>query len=250
MVISASQLSGAAPAEAKPGDEGEARSGTASATGARGAEGSAPRALTPRARRTRARILRAAEGLFAERGFRGTRLADVAAAVGIRRASIVYYFPDKRALYDAVLADALGGLLARLEVALVGAAPLRSRIEAAVSAWVDYVGARPTLARLLLREAVEAGPEGASALAVHLSPFVGLVQGLIDAQPPLQPGESAIDPAHAAGAIAGATLFFVGAMARLVPQLGFDPLAPEHLASHRHEVLRIVDRLLGQGPSH
>jgi len=250
MATSSMQLSGERPRETQPGGGGLARSESPAATTERGTTGPAPRVLTPRARRTRAHILRAAEELFAERGFRGTRLADVAAAVGIRRASIVYYFRDKPALYDAVLADALGGLLARLEAAVARAEPLRDRVEAAVSVWVDYVGARPTLARLLLREAVEAGPEGASALALHLRPFVRLVQRLIDADPPLLHRKSAIDPAHAAAAIAGATLFFVGAMARLVPQLGFDPLAPEHLESHRHEVLRIVDRLLGQDLSH
>ena len=68
-----------------------------------------------RSERTRAAILDAAETLFAERGFAETRLEDVAAAVGIRRASIVYYFADKPALYDAVLADVFDGLLARIE---------------------------------------------------------------------------------------------------------------------------------------
>ena len=51
---------------------------------------------TSRAERTRASILDAAETCFAERGFSATRLEDVAEAVGIRRASIVYHFRDKR----------------------------------------------------------------------------------------------------------------------------------------------------------
>ena len=66
-------------------------------------------ALSSRAERTRTAILVAAEGLFAQKGFDATRLEDVAAAVGIRRASIVYYFRDKRELYDAVLEDVFGG---------------------------------------------------------------------------------------------------------------------------------------------
>jgi TetR/AcrR family transcriptional regulator len=52
--------------------------------------------LGARAIRTRAAILDAAEALFSERGFDATRLEDVAERVGIRRASIVYYFKDKR----------------------------------------------------------------------------------------------------------------------------------------------------------
>ena len=42
----------------------------------------------------------------------------------------------------------------------------------------------------------------------------------------------------------GATVFFVAAMPALVPG-GFEPLAPERLAAHRDEVLRIARRLLG-----
>ena len=57
------------------------------------------RQATPRAERTRASILEVAEVIFAEKGFDGTRLEDVAQAVKIRRASIVYYFKDKSATF-------------------------------------------------------------------------------------------------------------------------------------------------------
>ncbi|MGH7287017.1 MAG: TetR family transcriptional regulator, partial [Myxococcota bacterium] len=58
------------------------------------------RSAPSKALRTRAAILAAAEAVFAERGFAAARLEDVAARVGIRRASIVYHFRDKRELYD------------------------------------------------------------------------------------------------------------------------------------------------------
>ena len=196
--------------------------------------------LTPKARRTRHAILAAAEQCFADHGFHATRLEDVAGSVGIRRASIVYYFRDKAELYDGVLADALGGLFDELAVALRARGTEWARIEAAVSTWVAYVGRRPTLARLILRESVDAAPGAVPALVGHLEPFVGLVRELL-AERDSPPG---IDPAHAASAIAGATLFFVGAMPTLVPGLGFDPVSKEHLEAHRREVLEIARRLL------
>ncbi len=196
--------------------------------------------LTPKARRTREAILAAAERCFADHGFHATRLEEVAQAVGIRRASIVYYFRDKAELYDAVLADALGGLFDELSLALRAEGTESARIEAAISTWVAYVGARPTLARLILRESVDTAPGVAPALVAHVEPFVGLVREILAARetPP------SIDPAHAASAIAGATLFFVGAMPTLVPGLGFDPVSPERLEIHRREVLEITRRLL------
>jgi AcrR family transcriptional regulator len=115
--------------------------------------------LGSRAERTRASILAEAEALFAEKGFAATRLEDVAENVGIRRASIVYYFKDKRELYDAVLEDVFGGLHDALAEVLVRGKTLTEQIEIGVSAWVDYVGRRPSIARLVLREVADANRE-------------------------------------------------------------------------------------------
>jgi len=199
-----------------------------------------------RSERTRAAILKAAEGLFAERGFASSRLEDVAERVGIRRASIFYYFPDKPALYDAVLENALGELLARTRPALSAGGSLSARIEAAVAAWVDTLGARPTLARLLLREAAEGTPESPPALLRHTEPFVELVQRVVheSAGDPLLAAPP-IDPIHLASTIVGATVFFVAAMPSLAARRGFDPTDARELASHKSEVLRITRRLLG-----
>lgn len=199
-----------------------------------------------RSERTRAAILHAAEGLFAERGFASSRLEDVAERVGIRRASIFYYFPDKPALYDAVLANALGDLLARTSAALRAHRRLSARIEAAVVAWVETLGARPTLARLLLREAADGTPESPPALLRHTQPFVELAQRVVQESvgDPLLIAP-AIDPIHLASTIVGATVFFVAAMPTLAPGRGFNPIDARELASHKSEVLRITRRLLG-----
>src|SRR4029453_33401 len=53
--------------------------------------------------RTRQAILDAALDLFAEKGFFGTSLRDVAAAVGVRESALYNYFPGKDALFDALL---------------------------------------------------------------------------------------------------------------------------------------------------
>jgi TetR/AcrR family transcriptional regulator len=203
-----------------------------------------------RAERTRAAVLEASEALFAEKGFAATRLEDVADRVGIRRASIVYYFRDKRELYDAVLASVFGGLLARIEEALSRPDPLPVRIEAGVVAWVDYVAARPSIARLILREVADAAPGHRPAVIAHTRPFFDLVhKQVFQREDASAAGLTPIDPVHLASTIAGATIFFVAAMPTLVPDLALDPVSPERIALHREEVLRIVRRLLGtSGP--
>jgi AcrR family transcriptional regulator len=53
--------------------------------------------------RTRQAILDAALELFAEKGYFGTSLRDVAAAVGVRESALYNYFPGKEALFEALI---------------------------------------------------------------------------------------------------------------------------------------------------
>jgi len=209
----------------------------------------APRLLA-RSERTRASILAAAETLFAERGFAETRLEDVAAAVGIRRASIVYYFADKPALYDAVLANVFGGLLARIEPVLQRTGTLAERAITAVSTWIDYVAERPATARILLREVADGRAGREPPLVRHTRAFHELIERVLEAganeasEVPPQ-----VDAVHLASLVTGSTVFFIAAMPALLPGEDFEPLQRERLEGHRSEVLGIVRRLLGAPPS-
>lgn len=198
-----------------------------------------------RAERTRSAVLEAAEALFAERGFDATRLEDIAERVGIRRASIVYYFKDKRELYDTVLGSVFGSLLAALAEALSRDVPLADRIEAAVSCWVDFVGQRPSVARIILREVADATPDRRSAVLAHTQPFGDLVRKEIFERPDFAETHLAhIDPVHVASTVAGSTVFLVAAMPNLLPDLALDPISREHLSAHKREMVGIVRRLL------
>jgi len=205
-----------------------------------------PERFSARGLQTRAAILQAAELAFASAGFAATRLGDVADEVGIRRASLVYYFKDKRELYDAVLEDLFAGLSEAIRPALSTPGAMETRVEAAVSAWVDYVGARPSFARLLLREVADAVPGHSPPLLRHTRAFSELVEKVMaesQGDPLLE--HPPIHPAHLASTIAGATVFFVAVIPTLVPNLGFDPLGSDQLDAHRGEILRITRRLLG-----
>lgn len=193
-----------------------------------------------RAERTRAAILHAAEVVFAERGFAATRLEDVADRVGIRRASIVYHFRDKRELYDAILGDVFGGLLSRSRALLEEPKPLVERIEAAVRMFVDTIAERPSLPRLLLREVADDSEERPP-LTRHTRPFTDFVAQLVRERRARQEAHlTTVDPAHLASAIVGAVVFVAA-----VPGLQSGAMPREVLEAHRSQVLEITRRLLG-----
>ncbi len=197
----------------------------------------------PRSGARRAEILAAAEDVFAEHGYAAARLEDVALRVGIRRASLVYYFADKRALYDAVLAGVFGGLRSALEAAFA-AAPLGERLAAAVSAWVRFVGQRPTLVRILLREIAGGPPRpGEPSPVAHARPLLQAAEAVVGE------GQRAglygpIDLVHLGVVLAGATAFYVAATPALGAEWPFDPLSEAGLERHRQALLRIAETLL------
>ena len=201
-----------------------------------------------KAERTRAAILVAAERLFARRGYAATRLEDVAEAVGVKRAALFYHFRDKQELYDAVIEDAFGALVACLDEAFAVPRPIAERIERAVEAWVDAIVARPALARLILRHAAEAEEHPTQPLFPAVERLLRTAWSLFEqgrASGELQPIHE--DPFHTASALIGATVFYVSAFGALLPAGDFDPLAPEQVAAHKRDASRTVRRLLGIG---
>jgi len=78
------------------------------AAGTRHAPDSSP-AKSPRRHLMENEVLEHATRLFAERGFAGTSLQDVADAMGLKRPAIYYYFKSKDALLDRLIEEATSG---------------------------------------------------------------------------------------------------------------------------------------------
>ena len=224
--------------------EGSEKAGVGIQTGpARATRGS-------RARQTRARILDAAGIRFAEAGYAETRLEDVGRDVGIGRSAVLYHFRDKKLLYQAVLEDLFRDLLETQRACLMADGPLADRLEKALSEFVEYMGCRPTAARLALRELIGLDPEIRDDFEARVRPYLGLLEMLFEEGERtgvFRPARS--DPFHFVSTVMGSTLFYVAALPTLVRQLPYDPLSTEQLELHKRDVLETARRLLGiRGP--
>ena len=103
-------------------------------------------------------IVAEATRLFAERGYEGASMGDLAERVGLRKASLFHHFPSKDVLYATVLTE----LMESVKAAIVGAAlaegSFAERLDALTDALTSALGAQPHAARLLIREAMDWGP--------------------------------------------------------------------------------------------
>jgi AcrR family transcriptional regulator len=105
----------------------------------------------------RAKIMAAAEQLFAEHGFAGVGIRQIAAAAGVNGAMIHYYFGNKESLYRAIIENAASTVRALIAEAISSATSLEERLTRFVKAYAGYLFGHPHLARILSREMLAGG---------------------------------------------------------------------------------------------
>jgi TetR/AcrR family transcriptional repressor of nem operon len=163
---------------------------------------------------------------------------DVASDVGIKRASMVYYFRDKRSLYLALLDDLFGELLQRHRAVLTGPGTARERILGCLTVWTNAVAERPGLMRIMMWESARVRRSTAAPMAQGLAPILGTIADAIGAGQ--RDGSfRGVDPMRFLMVVTGATAFLT---------LGMNVLTSENAAlsaADLHEELEaLVQRIL------
>lgn len=124
--------------------------------------------------RNRAAILDAALAVFAERGFEGATLDRIAAAAGLSKPNLLYYFPSKEALHLGLLRDLLDAWLRPLREIDPRGEPVEE-VLAYVRAKLALSRERPRESRLFAGEVLRGAP--------HLGPALeGELRALVEAK--------------------------------------------------------------------
>jgi TetR/AcrR family transcriptional regulator len=107
---------------------------------------------------------------FGARGYEGATLDAIARSCGVRKQTLLYYFPNKEALFEACISDLAGAVEEALERGLAGPEEGWDRIEAVIDAIFGLAEKRPELMPLV-REAARQSPETIQHIAQTLEPL-------------------------------------------------------------------------------
>jgi AcrR family transcriptional regulator len=190
-------------------------------------------------------ILDVATRQFAERGYEGTSMNDVAEAVGVRKASLFYHFETKEALYEAVLDRLIATIAMPLGAAYEAQGTWEERLVNAADTVTSVIASHPHAAKLLLREAMDWGPVARGELSGHVVAVLEASAAFIRA------GQEAgvfakADPRQIVVTLIG--LHFVPfALEQLVEKFtGKQPFDPQYIEERRAAVRRQVrDMVVG-----
>ncbi|MRR36039.1 TetR/AcrR family transcriptional regulator [bacterium] len=103
------------------------------------------------------RILEAAKDVFAEKGFDGARVDEIARKAGVNKAALYYHIGDKSALYAEAIHDVIGGAVQRLGEGIRDAKTPEDKIRTYLRTLAATFDQNPQIPRMMMRELASGG---------------------------------------------------------------------------------------------
>ncbi len=132
-----------------------------------------------RKKKTVDRILSTAAEIFAESGFEGARMDEIANRAGVNKATIYYHIGDKKALYAQVLHDVFGDMAARMMARIENAPTPEEKLKTYVRSIGQAMKQHPYLPPIMMREIASGGANFPEIVAADAATIIGCVEKIL-----------------------------------------------------------------------
>jgi len=207
------------------------------------------KAISPQKRsvETRAEILSAAARIFADAGLAGARTDAIAAAAGVNKALLYYYFHSKERLYEAVVEDHFREFNREALGILAAAGSAKDVLVRYVSLHFDFISSHRRYARLYQQMMITGGRHFERLIQKFFVPRSQAFSKLLERG--MREGEFRRgDALHAAVSIVGLIVFYFSAAPVLQLMGHTNAYSPGNLQLRKQEVLDFIGHGLFLNP--
>ncbi|MBK5259478.1 MAG: TetR/AcrR family transcriptional regulator [Thermoanaerobaculia bacterium] len=124
---------------------------------------------------TRERILIAAAETFAETGFAGARIDEIAEKAGVNKAMLYYHVGSKEDLYTAVLTETFDRGLSSIRASVESAGTPAAKLQAILNTFAHFGSENPVFIPIVMREIASGGKHLPDEMVLRMASVFRLV---------------------------------------------------------------------------
>jgi TetR/AcrR family transcriptional regulator len=126
------------------------------------------------------RMLDAAMEVFAEAGYEGARVDEIARRAGVNKAMIYYRIGDKKTIYEAVVHDVFGDITKRLSENIRKDFSPEEKLKTYIDNLAATMDRLPSFPRIMMREATSGWVHLNGSALKDISGILGIISDIID----------------------------------------------------------------------
>jgi TetR/AcrR family transcriptional regulator len=130
--------------------------------------------------KTTERILAAARTVFAEKGYSGAHVDEIAGRAGVNKATIYYQIGDKDTLYANVIHQVIGNTAQNIAQVVAAAENPEEKLKAYITFIAGAVDKNPELPPIMMREIASGGATMPKLVMEDIASVLTILAGILD----------------------------------------------------------------------
>ncbi len=126
------------------------------------------------------KILKAARAVFAQNGYSGTHMDEIARRAGVNKATLYYQIGDKDTLYANVIHQVLGNIAQDIAETVAQAKTPEDKLQAYINCLVAAVDKNPEMPSIMMREVAADGAHLPQVVAHDIASVLSVLINILD----------------------------------------------------------------------